>query len=225
MKIEKQVLRTLILLIVIISLYNINSYCTVSGTKRMEITGGDPWVNIDVSHAYEECNSLNSTTSTLGTNNLRAHLTTDADWSAMAIFSISQYGAATTNKPETTTGNESGVYNPGRNNTFTTGILSNVNKSTKKAIEGLFNNDGSLKPYMRQWSPTRSDNDFVSFKELKDGGTFYWFSAYGAWSNGTWYPISAKTGLFGVLIGRGDYGQGSTGGENSYSTFRPVIWN
>ena len=230
MKIEKQVVRTLILLIVIISLYNINSYCTVSGTKRMEITGGDPWVNINVSKAYEECDSLNSTTSTLGTNNLRAHLTTDADWSAMAIFSISQYGAATNNTPETTTGNVSGVYNPGKIDTFSTGILDTATKSTISNISGLFKDDGSLKPYMKQWSLTRTDNDFVGFKDLTNNGTYGWFNSEKTWSTYNDRPISAKIGLFGVRI---RYGWGHTAGyfaapagaSGSNVTFRPVIWN
>ena len=229
MKIEKQVLRTLILLIVIISLYNINSYCTVSGTKRMEITGGDPWVNINVSKAYEECDSLNSTTSTLGTNNLRAHLTTDADWSAMAIFSISQYGAATNNTPETTTGNVSGIYNPGRNNTFTTGIFNTVEKDMYERTSGLFNSDGSLKSYMRSWSKVKSDNNAVWFNN-KNGtdengvGTYGWFNAMTVWGDYNSHPISIKQGLFGVYLGVHN-SSGTTGASFSNVTFRPVIWN
>ena len=232
MKIKKQVLRTLILLIAIIGLYNINSYCTASGTKRMEITGGDPWVNIDVSHAYEECNSLNSTTSTLGTNNLRAHLTTDADWSAMAIFSISQYGAAEDNTPETTTENVSGVYNPGRLYTFTTGILSTSTKNSNERFTGLFNEDGTLKPYMKQWLPTRTDNNVVWFNK-KDGtdtngiGTYGWFNAWKYWNTLTSHGISVKYGLFGSCIGGTDSSSRMQSNGYSYSngTFRPVIWN
>ena len=229
MNIKKQMLKILILFISIVTLYSINSYCTVSGTKRMEITGGNPWVNIDVSHAYTECESLNSTTSTLGTNNLRAHLTTDADWSAMAIFSISQYGAATTNTPESTTGNESGVYNPGRNNTFTTGIFNTVEKDTYERTSGLFNADGKLKLYMRAWSKNRIENNAVWFNK-KNGtdengvGTYGWFGSRNIWGDYNSHPISIKSGLFGVTIGV-DNGVGTTGWGYSTTTFRPVIWN
>ena len=97
-------------------LYCTNSYGVESGTVRMQINGGTAWTNINISESYAECESLNSPTSTLGTSALKAHLTTDADWSAMAIFSVSQYGGATT------TGNSSGIYNVGSNWTQTTGI-------------------------------------------------------------------------------------------------------
>ena len=227
MKFKNQILRILILSISIITLYNIKSYCDVSGTKRMEITGGDPWTNINVSKAYNECESLNSTTSTLGTNNLRAHLTTDADWSAMAIFSIRQYGAATTNTPESTTGNVSGVYSPGRKMTYSTGILNTATKTSYYST-GLFNNDGTLKPYMKPWSSTRTDNDFVGFKGKNEGGTYGWFGSIQAWGTNTSYKISVKTGLFGVALGSGNGGafNNSTAGYgDANTTFRPVIWN
>ena len=69
-------------------LYCTNSYGVESGTVRMQINGGTAWTNINISESYAECESLNSPTSTLGTSALKAHLTTDADWSAMAIFSV-----------------------------------------------------------------------------------------------------------------------------------------
>lgn len=107
--------------------------------------GGTAWTNINISESYAECESLNSPTSTLGTSALKAHLTTDADWSAMAIFSVSQYGGATDNSPKTTTGNSSGIYNVGSNWTQTTGILSTANKNSTPYVSGLFNDDGSVK--------------------------------------------------------------------------------
>ena len=223
MRVQKQILRILIMFISIVAIYNIKSYCVVTGTWRMEITGGDPWTNINVSNAYAECESLNSATSTLGTNNLRAHLTTDADWSAMAIFSISQYGGATTNAPETTTGNESGVYNPGRKSTFTTGIFNTATKNTSTNVSGLFNSDGSLKPYMRQLSKTREENDVVWFKDKTNGGTFGWFYANKVWGTANSHPINIMQGLFGVIIGSGYTNY--EGGANANISFRPVIWN
>lgn len=92
------------------------AYCAESGTTRMKINDEATWININVSEAYKECESLNSTSSTLGTSALKAHLTTDYDWSAMAIFSVSQYGAATKNELGTssTTNNKSGIYDISR---------------------------------------------------------------------------------------------------------------
>lgn len=224
MKIEKQLLRILLIFISIVAIYNIKSYCVVTGTWRMGITGETPWTNINISNAYAECESLNSATSTLGTNNLRAHLTTDADWSAMAIFSISQYGAATNNKPESTTGNVSGVYNPGRNWTFTTGISSTRNTY----VSGLFNEDGSMKMYIRQLSSNREENNFVGFNDLSKGGTYGWFGSVKYWENNTtsFGGVSLKTGLFGVNYGVwGGHGNFVRGEAASNVTFRPVIWN
>lgn len=226
MKIRKQMLRILVLFINIVLIYNIKGYCTVIGTKRMEITGGEPWVSINIGKAYAECESLNSTTSTLGTNNLRAHLTTDADWSAMAIFSISQYGATTTNTPESTTGNASGIYNPGRKLTYAAGI-SNIDMSrlTQYGKDGLFNSDGSLKPYMRKWSEAIGENNFVGFKSLVENGTYGWFNSSQAWNaTRTVNSISMKSGLFGIYFGWNGYPRTSGGGTVDNS-FRPVIWN
>ena len=233
MKIEKQLLRILLIFISIVAIYNIKSYCGVTGTWRMEIRppqddNEKPWSDINISNVYKECESLNSATSTLGTNNLRAHLTTDADWSAMAIFSISQYGGTTSNAPTTTTENESGVYNPGKNYTYTTGILNTATKDSDGYVSGLFNEDGTLKSYMRQWSPTRTDNDFISFKDLQNGGTFGWFGSWKYWNLDTTYKhfFPVKKGLFGITASNGDrvtcVGYGWV---KSDVTFRPVIWN
>ena len=219
MKVKKQILRTLILFIGIVVIYNIKTYCTVDGTKRMEITGGTPWTSINITNAYKECESLNSTTSTLGTNNLSAHLTTDEDWSAMAIFSISQYGGATNNSPTITTGNSNptGVYNPGRKYTFTTGILNTATKNNaNNNVKGLFNDEGGLKySYTKQWSPTRAENNFVGFKTLAEGGTYGWYGGWQYWGNNASYPISVKQGLFGVGIGNNGYG-GFGGADRKY---------
>ena len=154
-------------------LYCTNSYGVESGTVRMQINGGTAWTNINISESYAECESLNSPTSTLGTSALKAHLTTDADWSAMAIFSVSQYGGATDNSPKTTTGNSSGIYNVGSNWTQTTGILSTANKNSTPYVSGLFNDDGSIKKYIKDLVPFHPmgsspyANGGILLKELK----------------------------------------------------------
>ena len=204
---KRNTLKIVIISIIALLLYCTNSYGVESGTVRMQINGGAAWTNINISESYAECESLNSPTSTLGTSALQAHLTTDADWSAMAIFSVSQYGGATSNNPETTTGNSSGIYNVASNWTQSTGILSTANKNSTPYISGLFNEDGSVKKYIKQWSPTRAETNFVGFK-----GT------------STSYPVSMKGGLFGVYFGTvGNFS--TSGGAFSYATFRPVIWN
>lgn len=220
---KRNTLKIVIISIIALLLYCTNSYGVESGTVRMQINGGAAWTNINISESYAECESLNSPTSTLGTSALQAHLTTDADWSAMAIFSVSQYGGATSNSPGTTTGNSSGIYNVGSNWTQSTGILSTANKNSTPYISGLFNEDGSVKKYIKQWSTTRAETNFVGFQDSSAQGTYGWMGGTTWWGTSTSYPVSIKNGLFGVVIGY--YNYYASGGAFSNVTFRPVIWN
>lgn len=222
---KKNTLKIMIISFIALLLYCTNSYGVESGTVRMQINGGTAWTNINISESYAECESLNSPTSTLGTSALKAHLTTDADWSAMAIFSVSQYGGATDNSPKTTTGNSSGIYNVGGNWTQSTGILSTANKNSTPYISGLFNDDGSVKKYIRQWTSTRAETNFVGFldSDSSSKGTYGWMGGTTWWGTSTSYPVSIKNGLFGVVVGSGNFT--TLGGAFSNVTFRPVIWN
>lgn len=223
---KKNTLKIMIISFIALLLYCTNSYGVESGTVRMQINGGTAWTNINISESYAECESLNSPTSTLGTSALKAHLTTDADWSAMAIFSVSQYGGATDNSPKTTTGNSSGIYNVGGNWTQSTGILSTANKNSTPYISGLFNDDGSVKKYIRQWTSTRAETNFVGFldSDSSSKGTYGWMGGTTYWGSSNSYPVSIKNGLFGVVIGSYD-NYVTSGGAFSNVTFRPVIWN
>lgn len=221
---KRNTLKIVIISIIALLLYCTNSYGVESGTVRMQINGGTAWTNINISESYAECESLNSPTSTLGTSALQAHLTTDADWSAMAIFSVSQYGGATDNSPKTTTGNSSGIYNVS-NLTQSTGILSTANKNSTPYISGLFNEDGSVKKYIKQWSTTRAETNFVGFQDSSAQGTYGWMGGNTDWGTSTSYPVSIKNGLFGVGIGCGSFYGSISGGAHPYVTFRPVIWN
>lgn len=224
---KKNTLKIMIISFIALLLYCTNSYGVESGTVRMQINGGTAWTNINISESYAECESLNSPTSTLGTSALKAHLTTDADWSAMAIFSVSQYGGATDNSPKTTTGNSSGIYNVGGNWTQSTGILSTANKNSTPYISGLFNDDGSVKKYIRQWTSTRAETNFVGFldSDSSSKGTYGWMGGTTYWGSSNSYPVSIKNGLFGVVVGSSGYSFNSSGGAFSNVTFRPVIWN
>lgn len=224
---KKNTLKIMIISFIALLLYCTNSYGVESGTVRMQINGGTAWTNINISESYAECESLNSPTSTLGTSALKAHLTTDADWSAMAIFSVSQYGGATYNSPKTTTGNSSGIYNVGSNWTQSTGILSTANKNSTPYISGLFNDDGSVKKYIRQWTSTRAETNFVGFldSDSSSKGTYGWMGGTIYWGSSNSYPVSIKSGLFGVDIGSTVGSNGASGGAFSNVTFRPVIWN
>lgn len=225
MKIKNNLIKILILSILFLLIYYTKSYCVESGTVRMQvIDGATTWTNVSVSQSYEECESLNSATSTLGTTALKAHLTTDADWSAMAIFSVSQYGGQTSEWPTWTNNNNSGIKNVG-GNTQTTGILNTVT-NTNSNFSSLFDSSGNPKKYVKQWSINRESNNFVGFSSTN--GTYGWLGS-NQWFSGrdSSCPASIKTGLFGVNISSynwGDYAS-STGAAYNSTSFRPVIWN
>lgn len=175
---------------------------TFAATVKMQgVKDGKVWNQISVSDSYKACEDLDSSDSTLGTDKLQPHLTTDADWSAMAIMSASQYGGATSNTPDWTNGNASGVYKIGQYYSQSTGILNTANKNSTAFVSGLFNEDGSVKKYVKQWSPTRTETNFVGFLDSTAQGTFGAFGSAHDWYTRQDYPVSIKQGLFGVIIG------------------------
>lgn len=217
------ILKISIIAFILIMFCKVNNTYAEEGTLRMQINNGTPWTNINVSQSYEACENLNKSTSTLGTTLLQAHLTTDEDWSAMAIFSVSQYGASRDNGPSTTNGNASGIYNVARNWTQTTGLLSNATATSSPYVSGLFNEDGSTKKYIRkEWNlADRESNNYVGFKL---NGTYGWMGSGTYWGTDVTYPVSMRQGLFGVALG-GDGHKYTMGVSSSSATFRPVIWN
>ena len=224
---RKNILKTFIITFILIMFCGIKNIYAAEGTLRMQVNNGTPWININVSQSYEACENLNKSTSTLGTTLLQAHLTTDEDWSAMAIFSVSQYVGATVNSPSTTNGNASGIYNVGRMMTQTTGLANTATANSNMYIFGLFNEDGSTKKYVRKdWNlADRESNSYVGFKV--NNGTWAWMGGRNYWGTDTKYPVSVKLGLFGVAIGGyfSSYGSVASGEPNGSTTFRPVIWN
>lgn len=218
---NKYMIKILMLTIVFILFCGVKNIYAAEGTLRMQVNNGKAWTNINISQSYEACENLNKSTSTLGTSLLQAHLTTDEDWSAMAILSVSQYGGATNNSPSTTTGNSSGIYNIARNITQTTGLSSTANQSSTAYLSGLFNEDGTTKKYIKTWNlADREGNNFVGFQY---NGTFGWHGSWTYWGNSNSYPVSVKSGLFGVIFG--NYIFYTSGAPFSNVTFRPVIWN
>lgn len=162
---RKNILKILITLSLFLIISSNGKSYGAEGTLRMQINNGVAWTNINISQSYEACENLNKSTSTLGTTLLQAHLTTDQDWSAMAIFSVSQYGASTRNDPSTTNGNASGIYNVSKNKTQTTGLASKANVNSTEYLYGLYNEDGSTKKYIKTWNiDDRESNDYVGFK-------------------------------------------------------------
>lgn len=207
---------------------------------KMKIDNSTTWTNISISESYAECEALNSPDSTLGTSALEAHLTTAYDWSIMAIFSVSQYGAATTDATVPTTGttNKSGIYDIGASHpTQTTAVLNNFTATTGD-FAGLYK-DGKLKKYINKIHPTtgkeydENNNEIgrvaLAYAPSTSGGTVGWLGAVNYRETDTRYPIGIMRGLFHVTIGADTYAGNdrlaSSGERHSVVTFRPVIWN
>lgn len=212
--------KIIISILSILLIYCTKSYAANDGTVRMEMNGGPMWNNIDVSESYQECEDLNSSMSTLGTTALKAHLITDADWSAMAIFSVSQYGGARSNMPNKTNGNNSGITDISYNFIQTTGLADTATKNTNRYISGLFNDDGTVKKYIKQWPTNRLETNFVGFVD-----TYSWYGGNQSYASDSRWPVSLKSGLFGVIFCDA-YGVNVASGMKGESvTFRPAIWN
>ena len=219
---KRNIIKILMISIAFLLIYYTKSYCVESGTVRMQVIDNNtPWINVTVSESYEECESLNSATSTLGTTALKAHLTTDADWSAMAIFSVSQYGGQTSNSPTWTNNNNSGIKNIG-GRTQSTGIFDTATKDNGN-FTSLFDNSGNLKKYVKQWSTDRESNNFVGFSITN--GTYGWLNANQWFGSNASRQASIKMGLFGIDIGGAVSDNRSGGSRASDVSFRPVIWN
>ena len=93
------------------------------------------WTAITASDAYDECQKLNTTSSTLGTTSLKAHLTTNADWYAVGLLTYSTYGSKNASN---TTGNNTGIMNFGTKTTHTASLLEGTSSNSK--WESIYNN-------------------------------------------------------------------------------------
>ena len=85
-------------------------------------------------------------------------------------------------------------------------------------------NVSEIKKYIKQWSTTRAETNFVGFQDSSAQGTYGWMGGTTWWGTSTSYPVSIKNGLFGVVFGN-SYAGPASGGASSNVTFRPVIWN
>ena len=186
------------------------------------------WTSINVSDAYDACQDLNTDASSLGhTENLKAHLITNADWYAVSLLTYSAYGDREKYRNGgsfngSTTGNKTGVMKFGYNSTFTSSVMegstTNLNRTS------LHNNIGTLYVESVKNKTNRILNEQgrgLLENEILSGsfGTIYY-------NTKTAYPVIVRSRLFGFSLGEeGYYGYSDDGAAHSSVTFRPVIWN
>ena len=126
MKVKKQIMVTIIILLILL-------IPTITKANIEVKPKSTSYTNISVSDAYDECYNLRNPYSSLGNNNLDPHLVLNKDWGAVAYLAISAYGKVTdatgpkvtVNGTEytTTTGNETGVMDFGKTSTYTSSSI------------------------------------------------------------------------------------------------------
>lgn len=217
-----------IILIVLISLSMIFINCNnVCAEYVIQVVPNETaWTNISVSDAYDACQNLNTTYSTLGTESLKAHLTTNADWYAVSLLTYSAYGDKS-NINKTTTGNNSGIVNIATL-AFTSSLMYGYNDSNpyiSKLVENI-NTSYVETVYNVKDEELRSNN--IPGRGLLESE--YITSAYGTIysASSTGCPVVCRQNLFGFWLGHSvDHTNmiGAKGAANPNTTFRPVIWN
>ena len=218
MKVIKKII-LLVLVFMVAAMLKGNSVFAEYVIQVIPTTNANPaWKSINVSDAYDACQNLNQSYSTLGTTSLKAHLTTNADWYAVSLLTYSAYG---NKNASNTTGNKTGIMNFGTAYTFTSSVMEGT--TTNDDRKSLYDNINT--PYVESVknSTNRASNEpgrGLLSKEFLSGsfGTVYY-------STQTAYPVSVRNSLFGFYLGNNvNYGY-SAGGARTDVTFRPIIWN
>ena len=215
----RKIKKVILLIVVFMIAVSIKSNTAFAEYVIQVVPGQTAWKEITVSDAYDECQKLNTNSSTLGTTSLKAHLTTNADWYAVGLLTYSAYGNKSSSN---TTGNSTGIMNFGTTWTFTSSIMEG--SSSNANIKSLYDNinipyveEVKNKTNSEQNSPGRGllVKEYIS---TSSGPRYY--------NDGVTYPISVRSNLFGFGLGSvynsSNY---SSGSANASVTFRPVIWN
>lgn len=178
------------------------------------------WTGISVSDAYDKCQELNNDNSALGTtgDNVMAHLSTNADWYAVSLLAYSDYGSKNN---ANTTGNNSGIMNFGVKSSFTSGILKTNTTTENSNYQSLINNkETKFVEKIENATNRESNKSGLGFRssEILIGSVSY--------GDDNGYPISIRSNLFDIRIGKSD-GWGIASGAanlNNPAVFRPAIW-
>ena len=132
----RKIRRVMLLIVVFIIAVSIKGNTAFAKYVIQVVPDKAAWTSISVSDAYDACQDLNTDASSLGhTENLKAHLTTNADWYAVSLLTYSAYGNKSASN---TTGNSTGIMNFGTQNTFTSSVMEGA--TTNDNIKSLYDN-------------------------------------------------------------------------------------
>lgn len=212
-------------LLVLIVFIMIVSISLISNAGIEVKNGTTPYVNINISQAFDACYNLRDGTSTLGANSLDPHMATALDWGAVAYLAQSRYGANASSLSNNTTGNESGVMQLGRDSTLTATMYESRNKTSGAAKSYRYRleealADDNLKKYV-DIIPNAFDVESTRGRAVVE--TKNWYGALCTVGNAIDLPIMMREySAFGFSIG---YSYGDSGQAHNLISFRPVIWN
>ncbi len=127
MKMRKQIILGIIILLIILLLPSISHATEISRFESK--SGGTLWDKVTLNKAYRECYDLRKqeAESTLGNNSLDPHLTLNKDWGAVAYLALSKYGYG---NDRNTTGNATGVQDFGKNYEWASCIKPNASNAS-----------------------------------------------------------------------------------------------
>ena len=182
------------------------------------------WTDISVSNAYEICQNLNKSYSTLGTDKLKAHLTTNADWYAVSLLTYSSYGSRS---ESSTTGNKTGINRFGLQPTYTSALIEGSTSNTN--VKALYDNLIANSPYVEKIEKNVNIAQNIGGRGVLENEYFVTNHGGKFYGNTVSRPVCVRYLLFGFAIGQTGYTftgfEYSEGSPKTSITFRPVIWN
>lgn len=210
-------------LIICIFVFIIVIFITNSTNAAIEVKSATGMKNISTSNAFATCYNLRASSSTLGNNALDPHLILNKEYGAVTYLLSSQYGGG----GSAVTNIQNPIGNPSGRIYFTSwcqtaSIIAGANRTEYTKL--LYDNRN-----------TKYVENFTSFTEQTTRGMGLlevnnWAVASDQKTNisGTDYPIMLRASYWRYVCGEilAPYGSYPTQGrENSYASFRPVIWN
>ena len=236
---KKRIYILLIIFIIAVLSLSTKSNAAIEIVPSKDGTGLDIITNTTISNSYLLCQNMTQRGESLYGASVVPHLATNKDWGAVSYLSNSFYGTNTKGentidgvKYYSTTTNITGVMNWGsnpnvRNNdnyskmrTQTAGFLAIYDATTSTAVDTV----AEIYKNMNTRFVDLVGNDYSSMgMAFSETSGFYGSSVTNRTNIN--YPVSFRTGLFGMHIGNGSPYFDASGGGRANTTFRPVVWN
>ena len=229
----RKIRRVMLLIVVFMIAVSVKENTAFAKYVIQVVPDKDAWTAINVSDAYDACQDLNTDASSLGhTENLKAHLITNADYYAVSLLTYSAYGDRDAYKNNnlyngSTTGNKTGLMRFGTKYIFTSSIIEGTTSNTN--IKSLCDNINTAYVETVKNGTDREQNILGRGLLLNEKVGAGYGNQYVGSSTYNSYCIPTRNCLFGLVLTQQNNDGNPTGiakGEAfPNATFRPVIWN